>query len=322
MPMLTVLIPTYNGSDTIGRTLAALAELLPPRGGWKVVIVNNGSTDDTEKLILEWKHRLPLDYLVEPRRGRAAALNAGMARFDGDFLVVTDDDVLPDRDWLVEWRRVANAHPEYTVFGGAIEPEFEVPPARWVQPAWQVALYAATPPGRPEGPMAPADILGPNMAFRRSVIAQGARFEEWLGVGQDNLMGEETEFGQRLAAAGHKAWFAPKPRIRHIIWKSQTSVRWILHRFVRHGRTMYLWHLRDRQTAEAELFHMPRWAIRHLAESLLGLPLAALNCDESRFFSLLRSIAYDYGTLCQARKTARRGSPWQAESRGVLVEKF
>ncbi len=58
--MISVLMATHNGADTIGRTLAAMSELEAPADGWKLVIVNNGSTDDTEAHILKWRERLPL----------------------------------------------------------------------------------------------------------------------------------------------------------------------------------------------------------------------------------------------------------------------
>jgi glycosyltransferase involved in cell wall biosynthesis len=297
---------THNGADTLDRTLAAMAQLISPAGRWKLVIVNNLCTDDSEALILKWKDRLPLDYLVEPKLGRGVAFNSGLARVEGDFIVMTDDDVLPNRDWLVEWRRIADNYPEYTLFGGAIEPEFEALPPLWLEPAWMRMLYAATVPPQPEGNMVPSDIFGPSMAIRRSVIDNGARFDETLFVGSDGLMGDETDFFNRLEAQGHKACFAPKAVVRHLVQKEQVSWRWMIRRFYRHGRTMHLSHLRNRRTVEPEIFQVPRWAIRRFVESLLRLPFVALMLDEARLFSHLRTMAYDLGTIGQARILAHK----------------
>ena|SRR5208282_2122605 len=71
-----------------------------------------------------------------------------MRRVEGDFIVVTDDDVLPDRDWLVERQRIADTYTNYAVFGGVIVPQFEAPPPPWLKPAWKAMLYAATDPQR------------------------------------------------------------------------------------------------------------------------------------------------------------------------------
>lgn len=305
--MLTVMLPTYNGSDTIDRTLAALAKVVAPPGGWKLVVVNNASTDNTEELILRWKDRLPMELVFEPRKGKTIAQNTGITRMTGDLLVMTDDDVIPYPDWLVEWRRVADTQPEYALFGGAIEPLFEVPPPQWLKPAWRVVLYAST-ELMEAGAMAPKDIFGPNMVVRRSVIDEGHLFNESMGMGQGGLIGDETEFGERIGAAGHKALFVPTARVRHIVNASQISFRWIWRRWVQHGRTMYIWHLRDRPTVEPEIFHAPRWAIRRMATSLISLPLIALSFDLHRLFSQLRNIAYNWGTIRQARIVARQGS--------------
>src|ERR1700742_2227327 len=120
--MLSVILATHNGADTIDRTLAAMSAMDTPEGGWKLVIVNNASTDDTESRILKWQGRLPIDYIVEPRLGKSNALNTGFSHAEGDFIVMTDDDVLPDRHWLAEWRRVADAWPDISVFSGAVIP--------------------------------------------------------------------------------------------------------------------------------------------------------------------------------------------------------
>ena len=50
--MLTVLIATRNGAATLPRVLASYTQLEPPTGGWKLVVVDNGSTDGTAALQL------------------------------------------------------------------------------------------------------------------------------------------------------------------------------------------------------------------------------------------------------------------------------
>ncbi len=57
-----------------------------------------------KELVLEWRTRLPMEYLVEPRLGKIEGHEFGLRPCQGDFIVMTDDDVLPDRNWLLEWR--------------------------------------------------------------------------------------------------------------------------------------------------------------------------------------------------------------------------
>ncbi|WP_128572019.1 glycosyltransferase family 2 protein, partial [Ectothiorhodospira haloalkaliphila] len=50
--MLTLLLSTYNRSDVLAKTLDSFTELAPPEDGWKVVIVDNRSDDNTREVAL------------------------------------------------------------------------------------------------------------------------------------------------------------------------------------------------------------------------------------------------------------------------------
>ncbi|MFZ1989577.1 MAG: glycosyltransferase family 2 protein [Alphaproteobacteria bacterium] len=299
--MLSVVLATHNGADTISRTLAAMSELEAPAGGWKLIVVNNASTDDTEALVLNWQDRLPLLYVREPRLGKPMAINTGFAHVEGDLVVMTDDDVLPDRTWLVEWRKSVDRHPECSVFGAAIVPEFETPPPNWLDPVWETMLFGAT-PDRPEGEIGPVDVCGGNMGIRRSIVDDGWRFDEKYFVGRLGLMGEDADFIQRLAEHGHRICFLPTPRVRHIIHRDQVSWSSMQRRFIRHGRYMFASQdvTYDPATG-APRFTFPRWRVRRLAVSSLALVPVALSFNRRRLFSHLRGMAYDFGALKQAR---------------------
>ena len=299
--MISVLMATHNGADTIDRTLAAMRDLDAPAGGWKLVVVNNASTDDTEARVLKWRDRLPLEYIVEPGLGKSKAMNTALQHAEGDLIVMTDDDVLPDRNWLTEWRRVADALPQCSVFGGAIAPEFgEYPPA-WAMPIpWLTTLYAQTPDCE-EGEIKPVDVSGPNMAIRKSVYDAGLRFDESFLVGKYGLMGEDSEFVRRAWDDGYKIGFAPHSRVRHIIHKEQMTWRWIHHRFFRHGRTMFMFEeVRENESTKKLEFAFPRWRIRRALGSFLSLVPAALLLDKARMFRHSRQLAYDLGAVRQA----------------------
>jgi glycosyltransferase involved in cell wall biosynthesis len=298
--MLSVLIATHNGVDTIEQTLQAMSELDPPPGGWKLIIVNNASTDDSEARILSWQDRLPLRYLVEARLGKSVAMNTALSHAEGDFIVMTDDDVLPRRDWLKEWRRVADAYPHLDAFGGAIVPQFPTAPPWTMSDSSLTVLYAATPLFA-EGEIEGADVSGPNMAVRASLRDKGWRFGQGFMVGSQGLMGEDSDFIRRLVKAGHGVGFAPNAVVRHIIQEEQMSWWWMQRRFFRHGRTMFMFEAEERgarTTDERTAF--PRWRIRRAAATALKFLLVAPRRDRGRTFALARSLAYDLGALKQA----------------------
>jgi glucosyl-dolichyl phosphate glucuronosyltransferase len=302
--MLTVLMATHNGTDTLGRTLASFCDLISPSGGWKLLIVNNASTDWTEELVLGFRHRLPLQYLVEPRLGKPHALNTGLEHVEGDLVVFTDDDVLPDPDWLVMWRSAVDRYPECSIFGGTIDLLFDRDRPGWLsgmQGLEESILFTSTEP-LAEGPI-PSDgrnIYGPNMAIRTSALLNGPRYDERFFVGPLGLMGEETELVQRLGLGGHKTCFIPGPRVRHIVQPGQLRWAWTLRRFYRFGKRHWVLGLRD-PLPVAEIFHMPRYLVRRVAELAVGTPMALLSRDERRLFDHLWKLAFNLGIVVQAR---------------------
>ncbi len=99
-PRLSVIIPVHNESARIASKIANTAELDYPADRIEVLFVSDGSTDDTADLIRA--KALPGMALVElpSRGGKAAALNAGIARATGDIVVFTDASIALHKDAL------------------------------------------------------------------------------------------------------------------------------------------------------------------------------------------------------------------------------
>ncbi|MDN3565823.1 glycosyltransferase [Paeniroseomonas aquatica] len=237
-PSMTVVFSTRNRAQALPRVLNAFAGLTAPHSGWKLVIVDNGSNDGTAAVIAGFSHLLPLTLLSCPTPGKNRALNLALPELRGDLAVFTDDDVLPDTDWLVQLRAAADAHPEADLFGGTVLPDWPSPPPLWLseQAVEFSVLYAQQ--RRASGPCDHADIFGPNMAVRSAIFAAGTRFGEHVGPDGTNpmyAMGSETELLRRLGTAGHRGWFAADARVRHIIRPEQMEERWILDRAFRYG---------------------------------------------------------------------------------------
>jgi GT2 family glycosyltransferase len=256
--------------------------------------------------VLKWQDRLPLKYVTESRLGKSKAINTALGHAEGDLLVMTDDDVLPDRNWLTEWRRVADNFPEHSVFGGAIIPHFDAVPPAWPLPEWcYTVLYGAT-PDYAEGGIEPVNVSGANMAIRKSVNDQGWKFGENFLVGKKGLMGEDSDMVRRLAAAGHKVCFTPRARVHHIIHPEQTSWSWMHRRFFRHGRTMFMlddvrWDARSKRYE----FRFPWNRVRTAAGSAVHLLLAIPTFDKKKMIRQSQPLAYDLGALSQALALCR-----------------
>lgn len=93
MPLLSVVIPAYNARASLDRAIADLTVV----EGIEVLVVNDGSVDDTGAIADGWATRFPAVVRVihQPNRGHGGAINAGIDAAQGEFIKVLDAD-----DWL------------------------------------------------------------------------------------------------------------------------------------------------------------------------------------------------------------------------------
>ena len=93
MKMITVLMATRNRAAQLGRVLERYCDLQSPPGGWKAIVVDNGSSDETRGVVQSFVSRIPVEYIREDRGGKMVALNAGIPAIAGEVVVLTDDDI-------------------------------------------------------------------------------------------------------------------------------------------------------------------------------------------------------------------------------------
>ena len=99
LPTTSVIIPTYNRKDSLYETLVSLAQQTWPADHFEVIIVDDGSTDGTRRIV-EKTFPFTLRYFWQPNQGDAAARNLGVQRSQADILVFLDDDILVEPNYL------------------------------------------------------------------------------------------------------------------------------------------------------------------------------------------------------------------------------
>ena len=101
-PKISVVIPTYNRSAWLRRTLESLAAQDLPRGEFEVVVVDDGSSDDSCDVARSFQDRLRLTYLFQEDLGYrvATARNAGAAAASAPVVAFLDSGTLAGPGWL------------------------------------------------------------------------------------------------------------------------------------------------------------------------------------------------------------------------------
>ena len=236
--MITVMFSSLNRSAIVKMTLDSFARMRPPAERWKLVTVDNGSTDATAAVMRSYADRLPITVLTEPAPGKNRALNQALAQAEGDLFIFCDDDILVCEDWLSRWREVADGHRDFELFAGLTEAHWPCEPPQWIFDDIDSSLAFSLNNYAPEGPCDVTDMHGTNMAIRAEVFKSGIQFDTTIGPdGTANYaMGSETELNRRLEGMGLKCWFARGPYVEHIIRPEQFEAEWLVRRAYRWGR--------------------------------------------------------------------------------------
>ena len=284
--------------------LEAFCRLEIPEGGWEIIAVDNASTDHTADIIKCYVDKLPIIYLYERRPGKNNALNLGLPLAKGELIVFTDDDIIPLQDWLIILNRCASDHPDYTIFGGVIRPNWPREPEDWILNHVPLGVtFALTEENRTDGEIPPNLVWGPNMAIRKAVFDLGYSFNCNIGPnGKNYVMGSETEFTLRLGEAGYKSWFCKSAVVQHIIRDYQLDPKWIVKRAYRFGRGAYRRDASNFVSNSSRIFKVPRWIFRKLFGYYALYVLTLVTRDRLQMLNSLWEINYMHGYIFELIK--------------------
>ncbi len=95
---VSVVVPAYNAASTLGTCLAALRKQAYPRELYRIIVVDDGSTDDTAQVAESFGVKV----IRQKNQGASAARNAGLREATSDIVLFTDSDCEPDDEWIAE----------------------------------------------------------------------------------------------------------------------------------------------------------------------------------------------------------------------------
>jgi len=239
---ITLIICTRNRAVPLNCALKAIVNIDKPlHMEWDMMIIDNGSTDDTQNIINEFSNLLPIRSIYEDSAGLSNARNRGVAEAQGDYIVWTDDDTVPDQGWLVAYENAFMCHPEAILFGGPILPIFEGKPPKWftTENYWVASSVAFRNFGETEI-LLDSDRhktpYGANYAVR-TIEQKNVLYSPELGVSPNQKrLGEEIMVFQKLLQLGHGYW-VPAAKLKHIIPPHRQTARYLFNYYISAGET-------------------------------------------------------------------------------------
>ena len=209
VPDVAIIVCTRNRAMHLSEMLPSLSQLYIP-AGVKVdaIVVNNGSTDETARVITEHQQNCPwLRMVDEPTAGLSNARNAGVKATNAPIILFTDDDVRVPADWLVGMLQVFAAPDIHIVQGHIVLAEALVLP--WMEWVHRAGLAEFT------GDSAET-VIGANFGFRRVAWEAVGGFDTRMGAGTAIAFGEDTLFGHLVRKHfGDVAIYSGAPIVHH-----------------------------------------------------------------------------------------------------------
>ncbi len=310
---IDVAICTWNRSSLLAQTLRRLMQLrIPTDVEWRLLVIDNNSTDDTAEVLKGFKTQLPLSALFEPQPGQAQARNCALRETRADYLIWTDDDVLVDPGWLAAYAQAFQGSPDAAFFGGPVEPWFEGTPPRWLADHWQqiANVYAVR-------------ALGDQvLAFDTNRVPYGANFAVKVAVQRDyaydpslglrpgsEVRGEETQILRRMLADGHTGWWVPDARVRHFVPRARQNRSYLRRFFIGQGE---LQGRELRYEPAPQLFGRPRWLVRRALAAEARYQWSRFTAPPEVWLARLVDAATIWGQLkAMAPREAAPGSSFE-----------
>ena len=213
---LSVVTPTFNRKRSLKRLLAALDRQSVDTTRFEVVVVDDGSSDDTLASLNPADYRFSLRVTSQANAGPARARNRGIDEARGQLVLFLDDDVEPSPQLIEEHLRSHAAESEQLVVIGPLSslPHYAQP---WV--AWEQAKIEEQYAAMIRGQLVPT--------FRQFWTGNASLAREHLvalgGFNAEFLRGEDVELGARLHARGLKFRFNAAASVLHYAERSLES---------------------------------------------------------------------------------------------------
>lgn len=198
----SVVLCTFNRAKLLRRALESLAQQTIEPEKFEVIVVDDGSDDETQEIVREMSSKHSFIRLLsgEGNMGSSGARNLGFASAKGEYILFTDDDCIVKDNWIETMCAALDREP---IVSGSIES----PKSGYVKLCHNIAHFHPFMPNHKSGPV--GFLAGANMGFHRSVI------EELGGFDDEMILAGDMQLCLRARSRGYQPYLNQEAVVVH-----------------------------------------------------------------------------------------------------------
>lgn len=233
--ILSIVICTYNRSYILRECLNSILPQLNENS--ELIVVDNGSTDNTKELCFNLKKdNTSFHYVFEPIVGLSKAKNKGALLANGKWVFYIDDDAVVAPNLVNRALYIINNN-NFDCFGGTYYAWHYFKKPKWIpenfgtKPLLMESL----------GELTHKYLSGGIFAIKRSVLQDIGGFKDEFGMKGNKIgYGEEIYIQNLLRDCNYKIGFDPNLRMHHLVAKKKYKLKWHLTSKYKNGKVWYL----------------------------------------------------------------------------------
>jgi len=242
----SIIIPTFNRAKSLALALQSLVLQDFSSSEYEILIVDNGSTDDTKKVTdvaISNNSAHNIKYIFEPEPGLLSGRHRGAFEAEGEILIFVDDDIEAVKGWI---SAIIKAFEDSSVhlIGGPSLPKFEVEPPEWIKRYCNIkegriicVRLSLLNIGDEKCEIDPLYVWGLNYAIRKKTLFDlGGFHPDCIPKHLQHFQGDgETGLSLKVKEKGLRTLHIPEAMVYHNIPKERLTVSYFKQHFYYHG---------------------------------------------------------------------------------------
>lgn len=206
-PKISVVLGTYNQKETLRIVLEAYNNQQITDADFEVLVIDSSSPDGTYEMMCNLKTQYSFRPLIRENKGKTAARNEGISLANGDVILITDADMIPDPFLIQSHWDAHKESKEETCFEGVT---YNMVSLEWPTTAENLYPYIRE-SLKPKQRLGWWYFLTGNISFSKELVCkEGCFSEDFLGYGWEDL-----ELGYRLYKKKIPLRFLPEAKNYH-----------------------------------------------------------------------------------------------------------